>query len=108
MPAIEEYVAGSGISPFREWFDGLDAVMAARVAVGVARLEAGNFSNAKGVGAGVQELRLDFGPGYRVYFGRDGDALVLLLGGGTKRRQDNDIEAAQARWRDYKRRKKQG
>lgn len=61
----------------------------------------------KGVGAGVLEYRIDFGPGYRIYFGRDGDQLVLLLGGGTKKRQQNDIEAARSRWGDYKRRRKE-
>jgi putative addiction module killer protein len=69
-------------------------------------LSLGNFSNVKGVGAGVFEVRLDFGPGYRVYFGKDGDTLVILLGGGTKKRQQDDIEAAHERWRDYKKRTK--
>lgn len=62
---------------------------------------------AKSVGAGVLELRMDFGPGYRIYFGRDGDLLVILLGGGTKRRQQADIEAAQSLWREYKQRKRE-
>ena len=66
----------------------------------------GNLSNAKGVGSGVQEYRIDFGPGYRIYFGRDGEMLVILLAGGTKKRQQADIATAQARWADYKRRKK--
>lgn len=70
-------------------------------------MERGNLSNVKGVGAGVHEYRLDFGPGYRVYFGRDGDTLIILLGGGTKKRQSNDIETAQDLWRTYKRRKRQ-
>jgi putative addiction module killer protein len=59
----------------------------------------------KGVGAGVQEYRIDFGPGYRMYFGRDGYRLVILLAGGTKSRQQNDIAIAQQRWADYKKRK---
>ena len=71
------------------------------------RLELGNFSNVKGVGAGVFEYRIDFGPGYRVYFGKDGDVLVILLGGGTKKRQDRDIATAQMRWKDYQKRKSQ-
>jgi putative addiction module killer protein len=62
----------------------------------------GNFSNAKGVGEGVLEYKIDFGPGYRVYFGRDGDTIVILLTGGTKKRQQRDIDAARAYWRDYK------
>jgi putative addiction module killer protein len=75
--------------------------------VALARLERGNLSNAKGVGEGVLEYRIDWGPGYRVYFGRDGDTLVILLTGGTKKRQARDIEAAKTHWADYKRRRKQ-
>ena len=71
------------------------------------RLELGNFSNVKGVGGSVFEYRIDFGPGYRVYFGKDGETLVILLGGGTKTRQDRDIATARERWSDYKKRKSQ-
>jgi len=73
----------------------------------LARLEQGNFSNAKGVGAGVFEYKIDFGPGYRIYFGKDGESVVILIGGGTKRRQQQDIATALACWAAYKRRKKQ-
>ncbi len=66
----------------------------------------GNFSNVKGVGSGVYECRIDFGLGYRIYFGKDGTRIVILLGGGTKQRQQNDIELAIARWEDFKRTKK--
>jgi putative addiction module killer protein len=66
------------------------------------RMEQGNLSNVKTVGGGVLEYRIDFGPGYRVYFGRDGDTLIILLAGGTKRRQQDDIAAAQTRWAEYK------
>lgn len=69
------------------------------------RIEQGNFSNAKSVGSGVSEYRIDFGPGYRIYFGKDGERLVILVGGGTKKRQQDDIQTAVARWQDYKRRK---
>ena len=72
------------------------------------RLAAGNVSHVKSVGQGVSELKIDFGPGYRVYFGRDGLQLVILLGGGTKKRQQADIAEAQNRWSDYKRRKSGG
>jgi putative addiction module killer protein len=65
-------------------------------------MEQGNFFNAKGVGEGVLEYKIDFGPGYRVYFGRDGDTIVILLTGGTKKRQQRDVDAAKAYWRDYK------
>ena len=83
------------------------ATPALRVATALYRMEMGNLSNAKGVGGGVLEYRIDFGPGYRIYFGRDGDALIILLGGGTKARQQRDIEAAVALWREYRRNKRQ-
>lgn len=101
-----EYLEASGRSPFADWFMQLDARAAAKVTVALARIELGNLSNVKSVGAGVLEYRIDFGPGYRVYFGREGDRLVILLAGGTKQRQQNDISLAQARWSDYKQRKK--
>jgi putative addiction module killer protein len=103
---IREYVEG-GRSPFREWFDDLDPVTAARVDRYIRRLESGNFGAAKMLREGVSELRLDFGPGYRVYFGRDGKTLVILLGSGGKRRQDADIAAAVARWQRYQQAKKE-
>src|ERR1041384_1067956 len=106
MLSVLEYLDGAGSSPFAEWFQTLDAVAAAKVTTAIRRLELGNFSNVKGVGGGVFEYRIDFGPGYRVYFGKDGDALVILLGGGTKKRQSKDIAAAQSSWADYKRRKR--
>jgi putative addiction module killer protein len=89
------------------WFKTLKAREAARVTTALYRIEQGNFSNVKGVGSGVFEHRIDFGPGYRIYFGKDGSVLVVLLIGGTKKRQQKDIETAQTFWRDYKRRKKQ-
>jgi putative addiction module killer protein len=77
------------------------------VTTALRRLELGNFSNVKGGGAGVFEYRIDSGPGYRVYFGKDGDTVVILLAGGTKKRQDKDIADAHERWADYKKRKAQ-
>lgn len=106
MVKLLEYLDEDGDSPYRAWFDSLDAQAAARIAVVQTRLSLGNFSNVKGVGGGVYEVRLDFGPGYRIYFGKDGDTLVILLGGGTKKRQQDDIEDAHDRWRDYKKRAK--
>jgi putative addiction module killer protein len=100
-----EYLETNGRSPFARWFDGLDPTAAAKVTITLTRLGQGNLSNAKGVGGGVLEYKIDFGPGYRLYFGLDGQTLVILLGGGTKRRQREDIATAQARWVDYKRRK---
>jgi len=84
----------------------LDATAAAKVTVAIARIEQGTLSAFKRVGGGVLEYRVDFGPGYRVYFGLDGDTLVILLGGGTKKRQQRDIEIAKSRWTDYKQRKR--
>jgi len=80
----------------------LDAVTAERVDRNVRRLEAGNFGAARPLRQGVFELRLDFGPGYRVYFAREGRSIIILLGGGSKRRQDADIAAAVKRWKRYK------
>ena len=108
MLELRYYLASDGGSPFEEWFASLNAQAAAKVAVALARLEQGNLSNAKGVGEGVLEYRIDWGPGYRVYFGRDGDVLVILLTGGTKQRQQRDIETAKTSWTDYKRRKPRG
>jgi len=103
--SVLEYLDRTGFSPFAEWFHALDSVAAAKVTTAVRRLELGNFSNVKGVGAGVFEYRIDFGPGYRVYFGKDGDTVVILLGGGTKKRQGRDVAIAQERWADYKKRR---
>ena len=71
------------------------------------RMRTGNLSSVKGVGGGILEYRIHTGPGYRIYFGRDGDTLVILLGGGTKRRQSADIAAAQNRWASYLRRNRE-
>ncbi len=105
---IREFLDSRGVSPFADWFDDLDARAAAKITIALTRLEQGNLSNAKGVGGGVQEYRIDWGPGYRLYFGRDGDTLIILLCGGTKRRQQDDIAEAQAHWIEYKQRKKEG
>jgi putative addiction module killer protein len=105
MVEVREYLDRSGRSPFAQWFNGLNGQAAAKVATALTRIGLGNFSNTKGVGSGVYEYKLDFGPGYRIYFGKDGEVLVILLGGGTKRRQQKDIDSAIARWQDYKHRK---
>jgi putative addiction module killer protein len=98
---IKEYLE-AGHSPFAEWFNSLDAVTAARVDKYIRRLEAGNFGAAKSLQEGVFELKMDFGPGYRVYFGRDGKIIIILLSGGSKRRQSADIAVAIERWKRYK------
>jgi putative addiction module killer protein len=105
MIEIREYLDPEGNSPFARWFRGLNAQAAAKVTTHLVRIEQGNLSNTKGVGAGGYECRIDFGPGYRVYFGKDGDTLVLLIGGGTSKHQQKDIAAAHEYWKDYKERK---
>jgi putative addiction module killer protein len=102
MVEIRYYVSAGGDEPFGDWFAELEAISRAKVTRAIARMEHGNFSNVKSVGEGVLEYRIDFGPGYRVYFGRDGDTLVILLTGGTKKRQQRDIDAAHTYWQDYK------
>jgi putative addiction module killer protein len=106
MVEVLEYLDLNGRSPYAKWFDDLNAQAAAKVSVAVTRFGTGNFGNVKGVGSGVYECRLDFGPGYRIYFGKDGERMVILLGGGTKKRQQRDIGDAIARWQDYKHRKR--
>jgi putative addiction module killer protein len=107
MLDVREYLDDQARSPFAEWFGELDALAAAKVATAVTRIGQSNLSNVKPVGSGVLEYRIDFGPGYRLYFGRDGDVLVILLGGGSKKHQQRDIDTAKARWADYKQRRKQ-
>lgn len=107
MIELRGYIDEQGNELFAKWLDALDHAAAAKVTIALTRMALGNFSKAKGVGAGVNEYKVDFGPGYRIYFGKDGDRLVILIGGGTKKRQNRDIQAAQERWADYKRRKKQ-
>jgi len=99
------YVASDGDSPFEDWFISLDIAAGAKVTAAISRIEQGNLSNVKSVGEGVLEYRIDWGAGYRLYFGRDGAVAVILLTGGTKRRQQRDIVTAKELWADYKRRR---
>ena len=108
MIELVVYVTEEGKAPFDDWFDKLDTVAALKVRTALARIETGNFGDVKPIGQGVSERRITFGPGYRVYFGKDGDKIVILLCGGTKKRQSKDIEQAKAFWDDYKNRKKKG
>ena len=102
---VEEYVREDGSAPFGAWFNQLDHHAAAKVATAVARVSAGNTSNIKWF-SGIGEIRVDWGPGYRVYLAKDGEALILLFCGGAKKRQQADIERALALHAEYKRRKK--
>jgi putative addiction module killer protein len=106
MLEVRYYLDSNGRSPFAAWFANLDVIARAKVTVAITRIEQGNLSRVKSLGGGVLEYKIDFGPGYRVYFGRDGDVLVILLTGGTKKRQQSDIKAATAYWQDYKQTKR--
>jgi putative addiction module killer protein len=103
---IKEYIEKNGQSPFARWFETLESVAAAKVTTALYRLEQGNHSNVKSVGEGILEYKIDFGPGYRVYFGKDGLELIILLGGGSKKQQNKDIHLAKQKWNEYKQRKK--
>lgn len=102
---ILEYLDSRSRSPFAAWFNGLNAPAAAKVTTALFQLSVANWSGVKGVGGGVFERKIDFGPGYRIYFNKDGETLVILLGGSTKQHQQHAIEAARERWTDYRRRK---
>ncbi len=106
MIRIEEYITEEGGSPFADWFNCLDAQAASKVNTYLTRLAEGNTSNLKPVRGALQEVRINWGSGYRVYVGKDGDRLIILLGGGTKRHQQKDIDKATLLWEEYKKRKK--
>jgi len=97
---VREYTTEAGQSPFGKWFARLNASAAAKVTTALERITQGNFSNVKALGAGVSEYKIDFGPGYRIYFGKDGDMLVILVAGGSKKGQSHDVEIAKANWAD--------
>lgn len=102
-----EYVDANGISPFAKWFDSLDAVAAAKVRVYMTRVELGNYSNVEPVGEGVSEIKVDFGPGYRVYFREEKKILLLLLGGSSKKGQQKAINLAKLAWKAYEQNRRQ-
>lgn len=105
MYQLEHYLTPERRDLFAEWLSGLaDRQAPARVVVRANRMAAGNFGDCKPVGGGVWELRIDWGPGYRVYYARAGQRLILLLCGGDKRGQDADIEAAKDYWNDWQER----
>jgi putative addiction module killer protein len=102
---LQIYLTEEGQAPFSEWLASLpDSKARAKIRVRLDRVSLGNFGDCRGVGDGVQELRIDYGPGYRVYFGQVGSTIVLLLCGGDKSTQANDIEQAKQYWNDYRRR----
>lgn len=100
------FVQENGACPFREWIDSLrDAKARARIRARIARLRAGSLGDWKTIGEGVFELRIDHGPGYRIYFGQEGASVVILVNGGDKSSQDRDIKTAHALWAEYRRRR---
>jgi len=98
---VREYVTAEGENPFREWLDALDVSVKARVQARILRFETGNLGDHKSVGSGIWEARLPFGAGYRVYFGKERQTVILLLLGGDKGSQRKDISLAQRLWTDY-------
>ena len=105
MYKVSDYLTTGGHDPFKEWLANLaDRQARARVIVRVQRMAAGNFGDCKPIAEGIWELRIDYGPGYRVYYARAGEKLLLLLIGGDKRKQQADIDTALAYWNDWNRR----
>ena len=100
---VREYLDREDEGPYRRWVGALNPQAQARVIRAVEQMRKGNLSNVRSVGGGVHEFRIHSGPGYRVYFGRIGDALIVLLGGGVKARQQRDIETARRLWEECKR-----
>jgi len=107
MIEFTEYLDSNGTSPFAKWFDALDAVAAAKVRAYMTRVELGNYSNVEPIGGGLSEIKIDFGPGYRVYFRKEREILLLLLGGGSKKGQQKAIDAAKLAWKIYESNRKQ-
>jgi putative addiction module killer protein len=105
---VREYQTPDGKNPFRHWLDSLARPVRARIQARVLRFELGNLGDHKDVGKGVYEGRVMFGPGYRIYFGKDGHSIIVLLAGGDKGSQAKDIARAQGFWRDYLEAKRHG
>ncbi|MEI6707772.1 MAG: type II toxin-antitoxin system RelE/ParE family toxin [Methylococcales bacterium] len=104
---ITEYIRENGSNPYQKWFNSLDAIAAAKIAIAKVRLELGNTSNIKWFD-GIGECRIDWGAGYRIYLAQDGRQLIILFGGGTKKSQQKDIDNAKRLFAEYKSRKKIG
>ena len=99
---IQNYLTADGISPFEEWLNALrDTQARVKIRNRLRRVESGNLGDYRSVGEGVCEFRINYGPGYRVYFGQIGSTIVLLLCGGDKSTQEQDIEKAKEYWSDY-------
>jgi len=101
---VVELLLENGTSPYAEWFESLDPVAAAKMVTAKLRMEQGNLSRVEWF-RGIGEYKIDWGPGYRIYVARDGLRIIMLLGGGSKKRQQKDIDLAVERWESYRRRK---
>lgn len=102
---VQEYVKEDGSNPYQKWFDSLDTQAAAKITVAKARLELGNTSNIKWFD-GIGEYKINWGAGYRIYLAQEGKQLIILFGGGTKKKQQADIDRAKELYKEYKERKK--
>ena len=109
---ILEYLDARGRSPYGKWFDRLNAIAAAKVTAAIDRIGRGLTTNVQSVGGGVYERKINFGPGYRIYLGSETDGrittIIILLNGGTKKAQSEDLDLARQYWKDYKSRKRRG
>lgn len=106
MIEILEYLNDDGVSPFSKWFNALSAQPAAKLTTALARMETGNLSHCKSLGNGLWENKLDFGPGYRIYFGKAGTQIIILVAGGTKSTQAEDIKKAKKYWEQFQKSKR--
>jgi putative addiction module killer protein len=101
MVEIRIYTDENGKAPYLDWLRKIDSQAQSRIRIAIDRLEGGNTGSLKSVGGGVSEIKITFGPAYRIYIGQQGNELVILLHGGTKQRQSDDIAKAKELWRNY-------
>lgn len=102
---VQEYIREDGSSPYQKWFDSLGTQAAAKVTVAITRLELGNTSNIKWFD-GIGEYKINWGAGYRIYLAQEGKELIIIFGGGTKKKQQADINKAKELYQEYKERQK--
>ena len=102
MIKVELLTTNQGVMPFQTWLDTLDLNVEEKVLSAITKLRLGHSGNTKSLGQGLYEYKIDFGPGYRLYFGKRGEELVILIGGGSKKRQQKDIDTAMTLWLAYK------
>ncbi len=105
MLKIQEYIREDGSNPYEKWFESLDRQAAIKITVAKTRLELGNTSSIKWFDS-IGEYKIDWGPGYRIYLAKEGEKLIILFGGGTKKKQTRDIKKSKELFEEYKARKK--